>query len=74
MDWVYWLSGVVGSFGIIEYIKLQQREPGKPSGTLTAVLRRWLGIDPQHWRRWVLAPLFAGALLVFALHILVGWP
>lgn len=71
--WAVFLGSATLTFGVLEWGALRAREDGKPSGTLTAVLRRWLGLDPAHWRRWPLGVVLAGGLGVFALHILTAW-
>jgi hypothetical protein len=46
---------------------------GRNYGTLSAALRRWLGIDPPQPRRWWTRVLFGLFLAWFAVHILTPW-
>ncbi|WP_134667856.1 hypothetical protein [Amycolatopsis sp. CFH S0078] len=70
--WAGWLAGTLGAFAVLEARALKARAPGKPSGTLTATMRRWLGLKPRRARRFLLAPLFAGFLGYLWLHFLHG--
>lgn len=68
--WSLWGVGVAGSFAALEITAL--REPmvdGKPRGTLTAVLRRSMGIHPTAPRRWAWSALFIAACAWLAAHI-----
>lgn len=56
--WIVWLVVAGASFGVMEW--LSGRE------TLSANLRRWLGIDPPKPWRPITIPLFAGAVAAFA--------
>lgn len=70
--WALWLAGTLASFAWWERKALKQRAPGKPSTTLTATLRCWIGIKPQHPRRFILAPAFAAFVAYLWLHFLHG--
>ncbi|MFB9926013.1 hypothetical protein ACFORO_12460 [Amycolatopsis halotolerans] len=72
VPWSCWLAGTLTAFSILEARALKARQPGKPSGTLTATMRRWLGLKPRRVRRYLLAPLFAGFLGYLWLHFLHG--
>lgn len=72
--WALWLTATLASFAVLEAVAL--REPltdDKPSDTLTASLRMWLGIQPASRRRWIAGTLFAGFWVWFAGHIAIGW-
>lgn len=72
--WGVWLTATLVSFTVLEARAL--REPltdEKPSGTLSAALRCWLGVQPAHPRRWIAGSLFAGFWGWLCLHILAGW-
>lgn len=71
--WSCWLAGTLGVFAVLEARALKARGPGKPSGTLTATMHRWMGLNPRRARRYVLGPLFAGFLGYLWLHFLHGW-
>ena len=71
--WGCWLAATLGAFAVLEARALRTRTVDKPSGTLTATLRRWLGLNPRRGRRFVLGPLFAGFLAYLATHFLLGW-
>lgn len=75
--WVLWGASSLIGFGVLEYFGVtgsdERRAKGKRPGTLTATLRFWLGIDPPHWRRWILGPLFGGFCFYLFTHILFGW-
>lgn len=72
-SWATWLLGTAVAFGVLEGRALRTRIAEKPSGTLTATLRRWIGVDPRSARRWMLAPLFGAFLTWLFGHILLGW-
>ncbi|PXY33567.1 hypothetical protein BAY59_10825 [Prauserella coralliicola] len=71
--WTGLLGGFLAGFAVFETLALRERARGKPGGTLTAYLKRWIGIEPRHWRRWILGPLFGGGLAVLGVHILGPW-
>lgn len=70
--WITYLSGAAVGFGVLETLGIAARKRGK-SGTLTAFTRRELGIDPPHWRRWILGPAFGLALAWLGVHMLSPW-
>lgn len=72
LKWGLWLAVTLGSFGLFEAQAIKDRTD-KPSGTLTSTLRRWMGIDPPHWRRWIFGPLFGGFCFYLFTHFLFGW-
>lgn len=73
--WAAWLTATLLSFAVLEAHALREPlTPDKPSETLTAALRLWLGISPASRRRWIASALFAGFWLWFAGHIALGWP
>jgi hypothetical protein len=50
-----------------------KRGDGKQPMTLSAHLRKWMGIEPKAKRRWVFMPAFGGFLVWFFIHILTPW-
>lgn len=71
--WALWLAATVASFVALEARAL--REPlteGKPSETLSAALRWWLGIQPAGRRRWIAGGLFAGFWAWLVAHVCFG--
>lgn len=68
--WLAWLAGLLATFGVLETRALIAREPGKPSGTLTSTMRRWLGVDPLRRRRWVCGATFVAFWAYLAAHFL----
>ena len=71
--WLVWLAATLTSFLVLEAHAL--REPltdEKPSETLTAALRYWLGVHPAHRRRWIASALFAGFWAWLVAHIVFG--
>lgn len=70
--WAAWLTGTLGVFAALEAQALKAREPGKPSGTLTATMRLWIGMNPRHWRRFILAPMFSAFCAYLFLHFIGG--
>ncbi|WP_162829952.1 hypothetical protein [Amycolatopsis palatopharyngis] len=73
LRWLMWLIGVLASFAWLELPALRDRAPDKPSGTLSTVFRLWLGVDPLHWRRFLLVPAFLGWCGWLACHMAKGW-
>jgi hypothetical protein len=72
--WGVWLGVTVASFTVLEAHAL--REPltaEKPSGTLSAALRLWIGVQPARPRRWIASGLFAGFWVWFVGHICCSW-
>lgn len=57
--WAVWLLVTAISFGVLEWLSWRD------DATLSAVLRRWLGVDPPRpWRR-VAVAVFVNALTAF---------
>lgn len=73
LAWGVFLGAAGIGFGVLETLGVRARNSGKPTGTLTAAVRRWLGIDPSHWRRWIFGPLFGVLLGWLGLHMLTPW-
>ncbi|TCO64940.1 hypothetical protein [Actinocrispum wychmicini] len=78
MDWdLVWgifVSAATVGFGTLEITSLVTEHPGQGErATLSATLRKWLGIQPPAPRRWWARALFAGLLGWFGLHILTPW-
>jgi hypothetical protein len=72
--WAAVLAGFAAVFVPLELKGTTDWRDGKKNyGTLSATLRRWLGIDPQLPRRWPLRIGFAALLLWFGIHILTPW-
>lgn len=69
--WVWWAIGTLGSFGVLEGLRLaQHNEPD----TLSGRLRAWLGVDPHKpWRTGGLA-VFVGFMVWFFVHIIFNVP
>lgn len=57
--WAVWLIAAALSFGILEALSWREKS------TLSAVLRRWLGVDPPQPRRRVTVAVFVNALTAF---------
>lgn len=70
--WALWLAGTLGTFALWERKAFKARSTGKPSATLTATMRCWLGLKPRHPRRFVLAPMFAAFVIYLWGHFLHG--
>lgn len=70
--WAAWLAGTLGTFAVLETKALKARSVDKPSGTLTATMRAWMGLKPRHRRRYLLAPAFAAFCAYLWLHFLYG--
>lgn len=71
--WLAITSGGLLAFGVAETLGLRDRSQGKPSGTYSAALRRWLGVEPAKWWRWISIPAFLGSLALFGIHITTPW-
>lgn len=63
--WTVWVAAFAGSFGILEGDAI-----AKGKQTLSLWLRWAIGIEPKHWRRFILAPLFGGLLTWLGFHVL----
>lgn len=72
--WVGYSMGTLALFLALELWALKARVDDKPSGTLTAVLRRWLGVSPRRWWAPLGVALFVGVLVTFGSHIVIGVP
>jgi hypothetical protein len=71
--WGVWLTATLASFTVLEALAL--REPltaEKPSGTLSAALRLWIGVHPSRPRRWIAGGLFAGFWAWLVAHVVFG--
>lgn len=64
LAWCGFLAGVATAFGVLEYRGMRR------GGTLSATLRYWVGVEPDHWRRHPLRAVLLGVLGWFAVHIL----
>lgn len=72
--WLVFLAVAGIGFGVLEWQGFRDDRDGKKNyGTLSATLRRWLGVDPPAGRRWLLSGVFLAALAVFGVHILTPW-
>jgi hypothetical protein len=71
--WGVWLVATLGTFAWWERKALKARCAEKPSGTLTATIRCWLGLKPRGKRRFVLAPAFAAFCGYLLTHFCFGW-
>lgn len=76
MNWDVVWAGVLGAFAVV-FLPLELKGTsdgrGKNYGTLSATLRRWLGIDPPQPRRWWTRIAFALLLTWFGIHILTPY-
>jgi hypothetical protein len=71
--WILWLTATLISFLALEAHALRQPlTDEKPSETLTAALRQWLGVQPSSRRRWVASALFAGFWAWLVAHVCFG--
>jgi hypothetical protein len=64
---LYWFGWFVISllgFAIVEFISIADKTP---NNTLSANIRKWLGINPQKDYRRIAVPAFIAAVAVFAL-------
>lgn len=69
--WEVWVSAVLISFGVLEGIVLYG---GRVDLTLSAALRRWMGVSPNRsWRAPAAVALGAGLTLFFC-HVVLEWP
>lgn len=67
LDWLIWLAVTLVSFGIMEGIAIACH---KYEWTLSATLRRWLGVDPKRRWRLLASAAFLGFFVWFCIHIL----
>lgn len=70
--WGLWLLGTLGTFAWWERKAFRIRGVDKPSATLTATMRCWLGIKPQGRRRFLLVPAFSAFCAYLFLHFVAG--
>lgn len=66
-NWLTWLLMTVGSFAWLETCALRSNEPGL---TLSATIRRWLGVSPRHKGKNLLSIGFLGFLAWLGTHIM----
>lgn len=59
--WGAWLAGTVVTFGVLEIPALRRRDA---AGTLSCVMRTWLGLEPRH-------PAYRMRLAAF--YLFLGW-
>jgi hypothetical protein len=71
--WLAITAGGLTAFGVAEGLALRERSQGKGGGTYSAALRRWFGIEPAKWWRWIAGPIFGLGLAIFGVHILMPW-
>lgn len=62
--WAAWLTGVLGSFAVLEYRALRSRRV-----TLSQALARWLGVHPRHRLGPALLLGFASVWLWLCVHV-----
>lgn len=72
LTWGLFLAAATAVFLPLE-LKGTSDGRGKNYGTLSATLRRWMGIDPPAPRRWWTRIAFSLALVVFGIHIVTPW-
>ncbi|MFD1145966.1 hypothetical protein [Saccharothrix hoggarensis] len=68
-EWGAWLAVSAAVFATLEGHALLRRVHER---TLSATLRRWLGIRPSRWYRAAASAAFLGFLAWLALHIVVA--
>lgn len=64
--WATFVGGATAAFLVTEISGYR----GGRWGTLSAALRRWMGIDPSAKRKAVMRGVAAGGLIAFGIHIL----
>lgn len=69
--WAIWLGLTLAGFGVVEGLALATKHT---NWTLSATLRRWLGVQPVKPWRWAGVLVFAGFLCWLILHITAGLP
>lgn len=68
LPWIIWVTATLLTFGALEAWALLSDRP-----TLSATLRRWLGIrPPRPWRHVATLALVAG-LAWLGIHLTTGW-
>lgn len=70
--WSLWLLATLGTFAWWETKALKSRSAEKPSGTLTATMRHWMGVKPRARRRYLLVPAFTAFCAYLWLHFVAG--
>lgn len=70
--WGLWLLGTLASFAWFERKAFQDRGAEKPSVTLTATIRCWMGVKPRGKRRFLLVPAFTAFCAYLFLHFVAG--
>jgi hypothetical protein len=70
--WSLWLLGTLGTFAWFEHKAFRDRGEEKPSVTLTATFRCWIGVKPRRRHRYIAAPVFAAFLIYLWGHMLHG--
>lgn len=80
MPWdLIWVAILFGGFlipfGVFEIISLRRGvDPDNPKAhTLTASVRRWAGIAPARWWRWLTIPALAVLFAWLPIHFLTPW-
>lgn len=68
---IAWALGII-AFAMLD-LALAKGTP-KAEGTLTATLRRWLGIQPKRWWRPIGMVIAGGFSVWFFGHIAFNWP
>lgn len=65
--WDIWAPVVAGSFLLLQVLAL-------PRGNqLSRWIRRKMGVEPKHWRRWLTIPGLWAFLLWFGIHLTTPW-
>ena len=70
--WGLWLLGTLGTFAWFEHKAFRDRGEEKPSVTLTATMRCWIGIKPRGRRRYLFVPAFISFCAYLLLHFVFG--
>lgn len=73
LAWQVFIGAAVIGFTSLETGAITTEQPGQDRNTLSANLRRWMGIKPQAPRRWWTRLVFLGFLTWFEVHILTSW-
>lgn len=71
--WACWLLTLLAVFFAMEIPALRNRVAEKPSDTLSATFRTWIGAEPKARRRFILVPAFAAFCAWLAGHMCMGW-
>lgn len=70
--WGLWLLGTLGTFAWWERKAFRNRGLDKPSATLTATMRCWMGVKPRGKRRFLAVPAFGAFCIYLAGHFIFG--